>query len=221
MINQANIIRDNRKNVKITISTKGELFVFAPKRLSIEKLKEIVEQKQEWIQRKIAYIKSELEKNKYIITNQDFLLYGKGYKIEYYNNKKITVEDDKILFPIDKKDNLIESLKKWYKKLANQILIPRLNQLATKLNLKYSMAKIVDVKAKWGSCDSKQNIKLNYKLIMLPYQLIDFVLIHELIHLIELNHSKQYFLLLSKALPDWKQRRAQIKKYAFLLGLYK
>ena len=83
------------------------------------------------------------------------------------------------------------------------------------------MAKIVDVKAKWGSCDSKQNIKLNYKLIMLPYQLIDFVLIHELIHLIELNHSKQYFLLLSKALPDWKQRRAQIKKYAFLLGLYK
>lgn len=221
MINEANIIRDNRKNVKISISTAGELFVFAPKKLSITKIQDIVEQKKDWIQRKITYVKNELEKNKYILTNQDFLLYGKGYKIEYCECKKISIEQDKILFPISKKENLVATLKTWYKKLANQILIARLRQLASKLNLNYAVAKIVDVKSKWGSCDSKQNIKLNYKLIMLPYNLIDFVLIHELIHLIELNHSKNYFMLLSKVLPDWKQRRAQIKKYAFLLALYK
>lgn len=222
MINQANIIRDNRKNVKILISPAGELFVYAPKRLNIEKLKEIIDNREDWIKRKISYIKEELEKNQYLLSYKDILLYGKSYSIEYSDNiKKIKIDNDKYLFPNSKKDKFLTTIKSWYKKLANQIIIPRLEQLAQSLNLSYTSAKIIDTKSKWGSCDNKRTIKINYKVIMLPHNLIDFILIHELIHLIELNHSKQYFAILSKVLPDWKKRRVATKKYSFLLKLYK
>ena len=74
-------------------------------------------------------------------------------------------------------------------------------------------------KSKWGSCDSECHIKFNWKMIMLAPQLIDFIIYHELSHLKELNHSKQFYAVLSNFLPNHRKYRNLLKSYSFLLNI--
>ena len=93
-------------------------------------------------------------------------------------------------------------------------------QLSYECNYAISGIKIGDFRAKWGSCDTSKLIKLNYKLSMLPHKLIDAVILHELVHTKEMNHSDKFYKLLIKLMPDYKKVRAELKNYGYLLKMY-
>ena len=76
------------------------------------------------------------------------------------------------------------------------------------MQIDYQNLSITNSKTRWGSCDTYRNIKLNFRLIMLPHKAIDFVIIHELTHILEFNHSKDFYALVESFMPDWKQRKA-------------
>ena len=105
-------------------------------------------------------------------------------------------------------------------KIAKQILEDRLKFVESRIKLKSSLMRISDSKGRWGSCNSKGVITFNFRVIMLPPAIIDYVIIHELCHLVEMNHSKNFWKLVETFLPKAPELKMAIKEYGFLLTLF-
>lgn len=96
---------------------------------------------------------------------------------------------------------------------ADRLLPQRLRELATTFGFDYTGLTIRHLKTRWGSCNSKQEITLNYYLMQLPWELIDYVLVHELVHTQHLHHGKDFWQAVEQCLPNFKERRKQLKQY--------
>ena len=112
-------------------------------------------------------------------------------------------------------------IKKWYLKNAKEILSNRLEYFSNIMNLEYKSFKLTNAKTKWGSCSTLKRIDLNWRLIMLKSDLQDYVIVHELCHLLEMNHSERFYKCVESVLKDYKKRRNDIKNSSFVLQLYR
>lgn len=103
------------------------------------------------------------------------------------------------------------------KALANEcqeLIEPRVSDLAYDTGINYLSVKFKKLKSRWGSCDSKGNITLNIFLVQLDWKLIDYVILHELAHVTHQNHSSNFWSLVEHHMPDYKQRRRELKKHS-------
>lgn len=98
-----------------------------------------------------------------------------------------------------------------YKKKALEYVCSRLEYWNTFYALAYKNVAIKNTKTRWGSCSSKGNLNFNYKIIFLPQELADYIVVHELCHLKEMNHSKNFWNLVTKTIPHYKELRQQLK----------
>jgi predicted metal-dependent hydrolase len=171
--------------------------------------------------KKSFQIKERRENNRDIFDYNSILVCGKEYKVKDYPGKKPGLSNDYFLIPSKySKDKYVNVIKKWLKSLSSEMIEKRLNELSSATNLQYKSVKIGNFKAKWGSCDSSKNIKINYKVVMLPHKIIDAVLLHELVHTKIMNHSQAFYTKLISIMPEYKKYRAVLKNYGFLLKLY-
>lgn len=225
LLDKANIIRQKRRSVKITINSGGELTIFCPANLSYIKLEEIIQSKEKILNKKLNNLNKIHYEYADIINNKKILLLGKEYFI--IPTEKVSkgyFADDNFLIPLKYSDKpkLNTFIKKNLKEIATKVIKNRINEV---LNLhpqfkKINKIEIGSFKSKWGSCDSQSNIKFNWKVVMLGPKLIDFIIFHELTHLKELNHSKNFYLNLQRVFPDHRRSRVDLKKYSFILSLY-
>ena len=151
------------------------------------------------------------------------LFIGKKYlKYEMAGVKKIELTTTCLLCPkgLDEKE-LLFKIAKWYIDTAKPILSERLEYLADLMQLDYHSFKISNTKNRWGSCDTNGNIKINFRLIMLPHKIIDYVLIHELSHLVEFNHSKKFYKVIESVMPNYEEVRKSLKLYSDILLLFR
>lgn len=106
----------------------------------------------------------------------------------------------------NKPKSLIDKGKIWdYKKKAKEYIPSRVKQIALENNFNYNTIKITSAKTRWGSCTSKKNLNFSYRLILVPKKVIDYVIVHELCHLREMNHSKKFWDEVWKIMPDYKK----------------
>lgn len=223
MINPDAIIKTNRRSISITISKMGEVIVHAPKRLSMDKVIAFICEKEQWITKKKKEILDNLEQNKDLLNYNVFSFCGKNFKPHKINGvKKIEIVQNKLLCPdnLDETE-LLNKILRWYFKTAKLILNERIEYFASLMQLDYSLLTITNSKNRWGSCDSKGHIKLNFRVIMLPHKIIDYIIIHELAHLIELNHSKKFYKIIECVMPDYQKHRKKLKDYSFMLELFR
>lgn len=224
MVKPEKVILSNRKTISLKIDRKGNLIVYAPKRVDIEKVFKFIKEKESWITRKQGEIKGTLNLNSDLLNYEQILFLGKKYEVLFIKNYDEIVLTDKALCVPAKigfsNTKLEQSLKNWFVENANIILIKRAKTLLNHTKLSYESISIINSKAKWGMCDNKGNIYLNYKLLFLSHELIDYVILHEITHLIELNHNEKFYEDLKRVLPDYKQKQAKLKKCSFLLNLF-
>ncbi|MBE5745877.1 MAG: M48 family metallopeptidase [Clostridiales bacterium] len=223
MIKPDKVILSNRKSLALKIDKTGKLIVLAPKNMSLEKIFKFISEKEKWIIAKQTQIKSTLTLNSNLINYEEVLFLGKKYPVVYVkNNKEIILTENALCLPSKmgfSTNRLILNLKQWYIKNAETILIKRANDLLKHMNLSVKSLSIINSKAKWGMCDSNKNIFLNYKLLFLSHDLIDYVIVHEITHLVEMNHSKNFYLELARVLPKYKTLQTKLKQCGFLLNL--
>lgn len=216
------IERSNRKTLSLSVMKDGAVCIKAPINMKDEVINKFVQDKQDWIKSKLSFINQTRDKFEEVIKLSKFLIYGNEYSLIRTNEKKIRTGDNfEILIPL-KIDNekIIKSLKLWYKKAAKEILTKRIMTFANQIRLIPKEIKIGDSKGRWGSCNSNGIIVLNFRVLMLPPAIIDYVLVHELCHLEELNHSRKFWQLVATYLPNFEKAKGAIKEYGFLLGLY-
>ena len=216
------IERSKRKTLSLTVLKNGNVIVKAPINMSDEIINNFVEAKQSWIREKLSSIKETQNKFEDVISGEKIMIYGNKYSVLKADIKQIQTSDKFELFVPAKfnKEKQTKAIILWFKKLAKKVLAERLSFVEKRINLKSTSFKIGDSRGRWGSCNSYGNIILNYRVVMLPPAIIDYVIVHELCHLLELNHSKRFGQNVGKFLPNYEIQRKNIKEYGFLLGLY-
>ncbi len=224
MLEQASIIREKRRTIKITINREGNLIIYCPYGVSAQKLEEILLSKRNILEKKISKTKSITSKYSKIINMENILLFGKEYIV--VPTTKVTkpcFTDEYFLLPKKYYDagKTAYHIKKVTKDIAERVIVKRFKDIVQCYKcIDVSKVIIGNYRAKWGSCDKFGVIKLNFRLAMVDAKLIDFVIYHELTHLKELNHSPRFYRELEKLCPDWKESRERLKTFSFLLELY-
>ncbi|MDP1845637.1 MAG: M48 family metallopeptidase [Candidatus Moranbacteria bacterium] len=159
--------------LRITIHPGGELSAVLPRGMAFEKLEKFIQQKADWILRKINLAKK--RKSAFLLPKSSRKDYLK-YKIQALGLAK----------------QKIEELNAFY-------------------NFQCARISIRNQKTRWGSCNRKGNLNFNYRIIHLPEKYLDYIIVHELCHLKELNHAKNFWELVGQAIPDYKEIRKDIR----------
>ncbi len=111
------------------------------------------------------------------------------------------------------------ALEAWYKTQAREIFWAKLNQFAALMGVEYRQFRLKDQKTRWGSCSALGNINLNWRVILAPECVVDYLVVHELAHLRYLNHSSDFWHVVETYLPDYRGLRSWLKEHGRELGL--
>ena len=149
---------------------------------------------------------------------------GKNRRIHFLRGTKrqVKLEEEEIhltLRPQDREEERIAYLYSGLRVLAKEHLTRRTRELAQMTQSRINQIRVKDHKSKWGSCSNKSNINLNWHLILLNPALIDYVIIHELMHLREMNHSPRFWQWVERFYPSYKEAEKQLKAHGWLIGI--
>lgn len=213
------IVYSSRKHISLKIDREGRLIVHAPLHTSKREILDAVEHHIKWIEktRKKILEKREQQRKRFV-EGEKFLFLGKEYPLKIVKSLKEPIEFQNAFFLSEAYSQQgIVVFEWWYKNKAREILISRVKELARKHGFKPRKIKITSGKTRFGSCTANGHINLSWRLVLAPLEVIDYVIIHELAHLKEHNHSKKFWTLVEKFIPDYKARRKWLKENGHLL----
>jgi predicted metal-dependent hydrolase len=206
------LIRSKRKTISLSVTASSTLVVRAPFYVPIGYIKSLVLKKYFWIKAK----KKEASKcegvviEKKFINGEDFLYLGKTYKLKIKDCEQIELSEC-LSFPNKFLNNPRLKMIEWYKEKALQKIKERADLFSNNTGWKYKKINITSAKTRWGSCSSTGSINFTWRLIMTPLEIIDYVVVHELAHVPEKNHSSLFWDKVKSVLPDYKEREKWLK----------
>ena len=217
-----------RRTLVIQMEPMEKILVLSPIGLSEDYIMEKVRSKGGWILKKLAQFKEIgwLPLKKQFITGESFLHLGKNYKLQVLLTRdiirpKVELAKDNIFIfsPLKEPEILRVALQKWYKKEAKKIILQKVEYFKKIIMAEPAEIKIKEQKRRWGSCSSRGNIYFNWRIIMAPDQVIDYIVVHEIAHLIHRNHSPIFYRLIESIMPDYKTRKKWLKDFGIRLDI--
>ena len=221
MVKINELIYSNRKTIQLQINNRGELVVRAPNKCPIKTIERFISQKEGWIIANQAKIHAREEKNSAIYDNFQIYLLGNIYDIVVCDIKHITFEESICKFPSQFCDKFSHFVMLHYKKLAKQFLPQRVEHFSAIIGQTPSKLRLSNTKGSWGACNGRREVSLNWRLMMVGEELIDYVVVHELSHLLQMNHSSKFWKIVESVLPNYKVARMKLKRNDYLLNLYR
>ena len=205
---------------------KGQVKVSVPRGVSERQVEKFVSTKKEWIYKHWQKCQEQqtLQAQKEYKFGQEFPFCGRNLTIRVgeYDRKTISVQLIQnslwVYFPkttpLEERSRYIkEALIYWYKTQARKVFRDKLDHYSTIMGVEYKGLRIKEQKTKWGSCSAQGNINLNWKVIMAPEAVIDYLIIHELAHLKFLNHSQDFWYIVANYMVDYKQWKKWLKEH--------
>ena len=209
------------RHVNLKISPDGELEVVIPRGFSRKRIPGILQKKQAWIKRvskRFTERREHQAAQPALPTAISLLAVGETWAVEYHStaSTRITVTEKPdyrlvVSGAVANIDLCQAALRKWAARKGKQILEPWLRAISIDENLPFDKLTIRGQKTRWGSCSSRETISLNYKLLFLPPEFVRYVLIHELCHTKELNHSAKFWALVAQKEPNYKQIKKELR----------
>ena len=212
------VLRSDRKTLGITVTPDLEVMVNAPEGASNEKIKEKVKKRASWILKQHDFFLSfhpRLLPKKYI-SGESHLYLGRQYllKVIVGSKEEVRYKGRYIEVTAKSKERAKPLLEAWYRERSKlkfaEIAEPVINRFA-RHGVEPSSIQIQEMKLRWGSCTPKGKIILNPELIKAPKPCIEYVITHELCHLIHHDHSQKFFDLQSKEMPDWEKWKKKLE----------
>lgn len=205
------LIRSRRKSLSLEITAHAELIVRAPLWTSIASIEKFIAAKYSWIITKQQQVQQ--QKAQIATTTNTCLYLGEAYPLVSVEKPRvpIAIQEQKILIAKEGLEHRYELLLRWYKTQAQQLFQERMTVYTAAAGLWPSKWRLSTANKRWGSCNSKGLISLNWRLIMAPLVVIDYVIVHELAHLVEMNHSPRFWNLVAKILPEYKAARLWLR----------
>lgn len=210
------IIRKKIKNIHIRVKKNLEVILSVPTNTTNLQIKEILKQKEAWIQKHLDnFKKTYIEKTNLNECDKIYFL-GKTYNLKLKNGKNNVIlnQDEIWLFVKDincfaQKEKV---LNEWYKTMAKELFEKIIIEFLPLINKKVNAIRVKKMTTRWGSCNSQKGyINLNLELIKKDIKLIEYVIFHELTHLIHPNHGKGFYNFLSTHIKDYKSKEKMLR----------
>jgi predicted metal-dependent hydrolase len=206
------VTRSNRKTIALKISPDGQLEVAAPAGASDVDIQSIVDKKKFWLYKTINKAKERANKSlkKEFISGELFGYLGKRYRLDVTKceDRGLKFKHNKFVLNIEDRDKAEQLFKDFYKQKAKEKLESQVVKYAKQMGVQHKDLKFLDMKKRWGSCTNKGNVILNFHLIKAPMYVIDYVIVHELAHLIEYNHSPRFWNIVRTQISDYEVHKS-------------
>lgn len=216
------LIRSKRRTISLEINKDGSLTVRAPLRAADEEILLLVNSKKDWIIDKQSQAEQSAREAppKQFVEGEQFLYLGKSYPLEIVSGQAAPlVLNGNFTLRVESYENARLVFEKWYREQAAKVIKPRTATLAEQNGFDYSIIRINAAKTRWGSCGPKGSLNFPWRLVMAPGEVIDYVIVHELIHLRVRNHSKSYWQAVRGIMPDYKVRLNWLHENGHYLSL--
>lgn len=208
--------RRARRTVGLKITASG-LVIHAPSRILKSQLEAIILDKAGWIKTKLAALQANQQPAFAWKNNETLMLLGQEYVLALVEDKRtsLTLLENKLQLAAPHVHNahwVARKVLTWYQQTARADFARRLEIFSAKLGVKPPQLFLSNAKTRWGSCNSKREIRLNWRLIQAPPTLINYVVCHELAHLKEMNHSKKFWMMVEQLFPDYLAAEKNLKQ---------
>lgn len=226
------IIRSRRRTVGLEVNQEADLIVRAPKRASLTFIEAVVQKHRNWILRRqaIAQQRRQTTKPKQFIAGEQFLYLGDYYPLHILSSSEIQMSSrdlfagsiyfNSAFYLTDFQQPEAHKLfTEWYRAMALQKFTERVALYALQMGLNYRKIRLSNAKRLWGSCSIKGNLSFNWRLIMAPKEVIDYVVVHELTHLIHRNHRQKFWQQVASIMPTYQDRLRWLKQQGHQLIL--
>ncbi len=208
------LIRSPRKSLGITIQRNNDIIIRAPEDCPIAIIDDFFNRKKLWIYQKLAekrLIEDELPPKRYV-NGEGFLYLGKSYRLQLVDNGP-PLKLSRGYFELNRNyaDRGRETFIDWYRKHALPIIKKRMDIYRPILAVEPSDIRVLELKYRWGSCSSAGTINIHWKTILAPMPIVDYVVVHELVHLKEKNHTQRFREIMASVLNDYEKRKEWLK----------
>jgi len=222
---EVEVKRTNRRKTATLKINEGVVQVIVPQRLPQQAIDDLIQKKADWIRKKLMIQQSvPTYKPKEFVSGESFSYLGRNYRLKVLTGDhqqaklkhgylQITVR------PSHKSDQSLirKLLQNWYITHAVEKLEEKTEKYAQKIGVQPSRIRVKEFKSRWGSCSSSGEISYNWRIIMAPNPIVDYVVVHELCHLVHQDHSKQYWHKVRSIMPDCQSKRNWLKTNSSLL----
>lgn len=201
-------------NLRISINAQAQVIVSAPKIMPEFLIHKYVEGQKAWIESNLAKVK----KNQVLIQNDELYIFDKKYQVvvnDQANQIGVMASGEKILvnnLAPKSASKIQKQIEEFLKKTAHKYLATRTALLAKKMGVTYKNLSLRQQASRWGSCSSRGNLNFNWRLVHYKPEIIDYVIIHELAHLMELNHSKKFWEIVKKYDSQYLLHKGELRK---------
>jgi len=209
------VIYSDGKTLSISVERDRSVVVRAPSHATEQQVQKAVEKKKLWIYQKLRHPQKyhvEVPKKEFV-SGESILYLGKQYRLEVVD-EEIEGVVFRGKFYIARKDQpqAAALFRAWYEQKAREKITPRAKVMAQNLGVAYNKILISDLKYRWGSCTLRDNLNFNWRLIKAPMRVIEYVVAHELAHLIEPNHTPRFWNIVSIQVPRYKEAKKWLRE---------
>ncbi len=215
------VVRSRRRTIALIVTADATLVVRAPYHTPLEYIKNLVSEKSAWIARKLKEAKQWLQRPAPAFVNgAEFLFLGKRYELSIVEQAAAAVElveTGKLILAKRVVPDAREVLERWYRAEARKKIAARCQWYAERTGCKPSTLRITGARKRWGSCGAKGTLNFSWRLVMAPQDVIDYVVVHELAHIGQMDHSKLFWDKVRRIMPDYERQRQWLRDNERLL----
>jgi predicted metal-dependent hydrolase len=216
------LLYQERKNLAITVRPDKSVTVKAPSESSVAEVKEKLQKRGKWVLKQINYFDKfhPIQPPRMYVSGETHCYLGRRYRLRVRRGRENVRLSGQFFMVTTKnpkdRDRVRLLMLDWYATHAKAYLDQRVGKYATEIldgrskgiDIKYGI-----MKTRWGTCKGDRSLKLNIELIKAPVPCVDYVVAHELCHLVHSNHDRQFYRMLDSVIPDWQERKALLEKF--------
>lgn len=213
------VLRTARKRTADIRVNEGAVSIVVPTKTPSAKITQLITEKRQWIRSKLLLQREVMPASeKSFVSGEGFSYLGRNYRLKVNRGRfqplKLIHGQLTLTCPRGQKDTdlIRSSLIQWYKHQAELKLQQKVKRYAEMMGLSPNGVGIKSFKSRWGSCSAKGKLDFNWKIVMAPNRIVDYVVVHELCHLKQHDHSPKFWKLVERVLPDYKERKEWLKE---------
>ena len=211
------LVRSRRKTASIYIERDGKVSVLVPEKLTSRQVEDVLESKRKWIYQSLAEWQ-DLNANRIqrdYVNGEGFLYLGRTYRLKLVSDlpEPLMLKDGYFCLRATKGSapDADAAFREFYRVKGATRIPPRVAYFQAKMGVKSKSIKIMELKHRWASCTASGNLNFHWKCMMAPLTVIDYIVVHELAHLIHSNHSAAFWNEVDKVMPDFQERKAWLR----------
>lgn len=211
------IVRTSGTKSATIVVERGQVFVRVPNALPVSRVEKLIQSRSDWIRKKLN-IQSNIviPRPKEMVSGESFSYLGRNYRLKLIRGESsevklksgyLTLTHDKNLTDVQRQNFVRQSLQSWYQSRALEKFQEKVNRYEKLIGVQSKSVSVHDFKSRWGSCSVSGNLRFNWRIIMTPNSIVDYVVVHELSHLLHHDHSEKFWKTIESLISEYSQRR--------------